>query len=101
MEKGELKRILLIRDLWVQGMNSIHDMNVMNTDTTSYHPKTPKKCLETTGEEKNKNYLDTCLKQRWNFTPFVAPMHVIIGVEAEATLKPISCRLTTYWKEPY
>ena len=45
MDKGELKRDLLIRDLWVQGMNSIHDMNVMNTDATSYQSKNPKKCL--------------------------------------------------------
>ena len=99
MDKGELKRDLLIRDLWVQGMNSIHDMNVMNTDTTTYQYKTPKKCLETTEEEKNKKYLEACLKQRSHFTPFVALMHVLIGVKAEVTLKPISSSLTTYWKE--
>ena len=35
-DKGGLKGGLLIRDLWVQGTNSIHGTNVMNTDTTSY-----------------------------------------------------------------
>ena len=101
MDKGELKRDLFIRDLWAQGMNSIHDMNIMNTDATSYQSKTPKKCLETTEEEKNKNDIEACLKQRWNVTPFLSSMNVLIGVEEEATLKPISSCLTTYCKEPY
>ena len=70
-DKGELKRDPLIRDLWVQGTNSIHDMNVMNTDATSYHSKTPKKCLETTEEEKNKKYPEACIKNCWNLAPFV------------------------------
>ena len=40
-EKGDL----LIRNLWIQGADSIHDMHVVNTDTISYQYKTPEKCL--------------------------------------------------------
>ena len=32
---GELKGDLLIRDLWTQGTDSIHNMRVVNTDATS------------------------------------------------------------------
>ena len=71
-DKGYLKECLLIRDLWVQGTNSINSMHVMNTDATSYQFKTPKKFLENTAEEKKKKYLDGRLKQSWHFTPFVA-----------------------------
>ena len=38
---GELKGGLLIRGLWMQGTDSIHDMRVVNTDATSYQSKSP------------------------------------------------------------
>ena len=92
---------LLIRDLWAQGDDSIHDTRVVNTDAVSYQYKTPKKCLDTSEWEKKKKYLHACLNERWHFTPFVASVYGLLGVEAEATLKCIASRLTTKWKEPY
>ena len=35
-DDGELKGVILIRDLWTQGMDSIHNKRVVNTDATSY-----------------------------------------------------------------
>ena len=35
-DRGYLKGDLLIRDLWKQGTDSINNMGVVNTDTTSY-----------------------------------------------------------------
>ena len=35
-DKGDLKGDLLVRDLWIQRTDSIHDMCVMNIDATSY-----------------------------------------------------------------
>ena len=35
-DEGELKGGTLVRDIWTQGMDSIHDMRTMNTDATSY-----------------------------------------------------------------
>ena len=35
-EVMEQKGDLLIRDLWQQGTNSVHDMRVVNTDALSY-----------------------------------------------------------------
>ena len=46
-EEEEDKGDLMIWDLWTQGMDSIHEMRVFNTDSVSYQSKTPEKCLET------------------------------------------------------
>ena len=44
-EKGEKKGDLLIRDLWTQGTDSIHNMCVVNTDAVSYQSTTPEKYI--------------------------------------------------------
>ena len=44
-EEGEEKGDLLIRDLWTQGMESIHGMRVVNTGAVSHQYKTPERCL--------------------------------------------------------
>ena len=66
-----------------------------------YLSKIPKKCLETAGKDKNRKYPKACLKQRLHFTPFIASVYGLLGVEAEATLKRISIRLAKKWTEPY
>ena len=98
---GNLKGDILIQYLGTQGTDSINGMRVVNNDAVSHQSKNPEKCLDTAEREKKKKYLDACLKQSWHFNPFVASIHVLIRVEAEATLKPISSRLTMYWKKPY
>ena len=42
----EQKGDLLLWYLWQNGTDSVHDMQVMNTDAESYWEKTPEKCLE-------------------------------------------------------
>ena len=76
-------------------------MCVVNTEAVSYQSKTPEKCLETVDREKKKKYLNACLNKRLHFTPFVALVDGINGVEAEATLKCIASRLTQKWKDLY
>ena len=68
--------------LWTQGTDSIHDMRVVNTDAVSYQSKTPEKCMETAEREKNSNYLNSCLNKLIHFTPFVALVDGLLGVEA-------------------
>ena len=99
--KGGMKENLLIRDLWTQGTDSIHDMRAVNTDATSYQSKISEKFLETTEKEKKNNYLDSCLKHCLNLTPFIASVGGLLGVEAKATIKRIASRLVTKWKEAY
>ena len=44
-EVTEQKGDLLIRELWQQGTDSVHNMRVVSTDTLTYQMKEPEKCL--------------------------------------------------------
>ena len=46
-------------------------------------------------------YLEACLQQRRNFSPFVASVDGMLGVEATATLKRLAIRMATKWKQTY
>ena len=74
-------------------MDSIHDMRVMNTGAVSYQSKTPENYLDTANRDKKKTYLNACFNERRHFNTFFASVDVIIGDEAEATLKRIVSRL--------
>ena len=76
-------------------------MHVVNTGAVSYQSKTPEKCLETAKREKKKNFLNACFKKCQGFTPCVALVDGLLGVEVEVTLKRISSRLAQEWKETY
>ena len=55
-EVTEQKGDLLIRDLWQQVTDSVHDMRVVKTDTLSYVQKTPEECLQKSERGKKKMY---------------------------------------------
>ena len=50
---------------------------------------------------KKKMYLGACLQQRRQFSPFIAAVDKLLGVEATATLKRISSCLAKKWQQPY
>ena len=62
-------------------------MRVVNTYAVYYQSQNPKKCLETAEREKKKKYLYACLNKHRHFTPIVASMDGIFGVETVATVK--------------
>ena len=76
-------------------------MHVVNTDTLMYLTKAPEKFLHEAKKGKKKMYLEACLQQRRNFSPFVTLVDGMLGVEATATLKRTSSCLATKWKHPY
>ena len=76
-------------------------MRVVNTDTLSYLKKAPEKCLHEAEKWKKKMYMKACLQQRQHFSPFVASVDRLLGMEATATLKRIASRLATKWRQPY
>ena len=41
LDSTEQNGDILIRDLWKNGTDSVHDMRVINTDTKSHSTKTP------------------------------------------------------------
>ena len=77
---------LLIHDLWQNGTDSVHDMHVVNTNAKSHTAKTPEKCLHEAERGEKRMYLEACLQQRRHFSPFVASVDGLLGVEAIATL---------------
>ena len=80
-------------DLWQNGIDSVPDMRVGNTDAKSYWEKAPEKCLEEAEKSKKKMYLEACLQQRRHFSPFVASVDELLGVDATTTLKRIASLL--------
>ena len=97
----EQKGDLLIRDLWANGTDSVHNMRVVNTDAKSYWEKSPERFLEEAESGKKKMYLEACLQQRQHFSLFVTSVDGLLGVEATATLKRIASRLTSKRKQHY
>ena len=76
-------------------------MHVVNTDALTHRTKDPEKCLHEAERGKNKMYLEYCLQQRRHFSPFIASLERLPGVEAKATLKRVASRLATKWKQYY
>ena len=100
-EATEQKGDILIRDLWQNRTDSIHDMRVVNTDAKSHSTKPPEKCLQEAERGKKRMYLEACLQQRRHFSHFVASVDGLMGVEATATLKRLASRMATKWRQPY
>ena len=97
-EVKEQKGDLLIRDLWQQGTNSVHDMRVVNTDAPTHQNKDPEKYLYEAERGKKKMYLEACFQKRQHFSPFFASVDGLLGLEATDTLKRIASRLANKWK---
>ena len=100
-EATEQKGDLLLRDLWQNGTDSVYDMRVVSTDAKSYREKSPEKCLEEAEKNKKKMYMERCLQQGRHFSPFVASVYGLLGVEETATLKRIASRRTSKWRQSY
>ena len=100
-EVTEQKLDLLIRELWKNRKDSVHDMHAMSTDAKSYSSKPLEKCVQEAEREKKRICLEVCLQQRKYFSPFFSSVDGFLGVAATATLKRISSLLATEWQQPY
>ena len=60
-EATEQKGDILIRDIWQNGTDSVHDMRVVNNNAKTHSMKTPEKCLQEVERGKKRMYLDACL----------------------------------------
>ena len=70
-------------------------MCVMNTDAKSHSAKPPEKFLQEAERKNNRMYLEACIQQRRHFSPFVASVDGLLGMEVTATLNRISSCLAT------
>ena len=91
---------LLIRDLWIQETDIIHNMRVVNTAVVSYQWKPPEKCLEPAECKKKKKYINACLNERRKLTTLVTLVGGLLYVKSEETLTCIATVLAQKWKEP-
>ena len=57
-EATEQKGDLLLRDLWQNWTDSVHNICVVNTNAKSYWEKSPEKCLEDAEKSRKKMYLE-------------------------------------------
>ena len=80
IEATEQKCDLLIRHLWRNGTDSVYNILIMNTDSKSHLAKTLEKCLQEAERAKKKMYLEACLQQRPQFSPFVASVDGLLDV---------------------
>ena len=72
-----------------------------NTEAMPYIKKAPEKSLTVAEREKKRNYIDSCLQQRHQFSPFVISVNDLLETQANATLHCLSVRLSTNWWQPY
>ena len=72
LEAMEHKGELLIHELWQNGTVSVHDMRVGNTYAKSHLAKIPEECMQEADRAKKKMYLEACLQQLRNFSPFIS-----------------------------
>ena len=63
--------------------------------------KTAEKCLQEAERGEKRMYLESCLQQRRQFSPFVTSVGGLLEVEAEETLKMLASCLATKWRQPY
>ena len=98
-EVTDQKGDLLIHDLWQQGTDSVHYMQVVNTYALTHRTNDPERCLHKAERGEKRMYLEACLQQRRHFSPFVASVDGMLLVEATATLKKLASGLATKWKE--
>ena len=73
-------------------MNSIHDMQFMNTNTYFYLQRFLEKVLH--GTENENKYLEDCLHKPHNISTIVYLVDDFLETEAKAMLKRIVIRLT-------
>ena len=100
IEAKEQKGNILIHDIWENGTDSVNYMHVVSTDTKSHSVKTPEKCLQEVERVKKKMYLEACLQKCRHFFLFITSVDRLLCVEAAATLKRISSRLSKKWQKP-
>ena len=74
------------------------NMRFFNTETNYCQMWPPNKCLAIAYQDKIRKYIDSCIQQQRHFSPFVASVNGLLGVEPETTLKRMVSRLATKLK---
>jgi hypothetical protein len=77
----------------VELVDCIIDVGVTDLDAKSNISQDPAGVKVAHGKEKKRKYLDSCLKQRRHFTPFVVSTDGLIDKEGKAVMRKLSDKL--------
>ena len=98
---GALVADLYVQGVWVSQAETLLDIHVVDTDTQSYHDRTPMAVLHTAEHDKKQKYSQACQACRATFTPLCVSDDGMLGCETTAFLKRIGYILSTKWKMDY
>jgi hypothetical protein len=97
----ELRGDVGAHGFWKDGMTTIFDVRVTDTDAPSYKKSDPIKVLKRQENEKNKVYRERCLQRRRHFTPLVFSVDGMRGTECAAASKRLAQLLAQKWQRTY
>jgi hypothetical protein len=85
---------LLVRGCWSPNTDCLVDFVVTDVNQPSYRSRKPEAVLRSHEQRKKKKYLEDCLAQRRDFTPFAVSCKGMLGREAECFIKRIAMKHT-------
>ena len=72
---------IIIKGLSDKNHDCIIDVLITDTDAPSYWSRNPFSVIQSQEKEKQKKYLQPCLKQRWTFVPFTFVPFVVSVID--------------------
>jgi hypothetical protein len=95
--RGDLE----VRGLDKEGISTIIDVTVIDTDSPSYLSQDPMYVLRKKAIEKRKKHEEACKQNNKIFIPFVMSVDGCFDMEAKRCLKNIASRISEKWDAPF
>ena len=92
---------ILIRGLYQRSQDAIIDVRVTDLDCKSQRNTDPVSVLQKHERQKKSKYLQSCLKQRRSFVPFVVSTDGMLSYEANNLIKQLAKKLAEKWSLHY
>ena len=92
---------ILLHGFWHWGMDCTVDVHVIDISIKFYLKRDPLKVLDSQEKEKKRKYLDSCLEQCQNFTPFIVSTTGRVYKEAHSFIQCLSAKLAGKWQKTY
>ena len=89
-----------MRGFWTRDTDCIVDVRICDVNQPSCLTKNPSAITESGEVEKKRKHLNSCLKQRRHFIPFVVSYEGMMGREANSFVYRLSKRFYKRWFRP-
>ena len=97
----ELRGDIAAHGFWKKGRTTVFDVRITHADAPTYAGKSYKQLLRRHEKEKKKKYAEKCAERRRDFTPLCFTSDGVLGEEADAAVKRMSCLLAKKWNRTY